>query len=76
MAIRALDEFEVDATAEEKEEAYSQIGAASPIGDSAEYLHVSEPRDVAETGLGPSFLIDLLSKAIYYGADPTPLSLS
>ena len=29
-----------------------------------------------ETGLGLSFLVDLLSKAIYYGADPTPLSLS
>ena len=75
MAIRALDGFEADMT-EEEEEAHSQIGAASPIADSPEYLHVSEPRDVAETGLGLSFLIDLLSKAIYYGADPTPLSIS
>ena len=37
---------------------------------------VSEPRNVQETGLGLSFPVDLLSKAIYYAADPTPLSLS
>ena len=29
-----------------------------------------------ETGLGLRFLSDLLAKAVYYGADPTPLSLS
>jgi hypothetical protein len=50
--------------------------AGAPAEDGGETPFVSEPRNVQETGLGLSFLVDLLSKAIYYGADPTPLSLS
>ena len=48
----------------------------SALTESAGTPFMAEPRDVQETGLGLSFLVDLLSKAIYYGADPTPLSLS
>ena len=50
--------------------------ADSGDGPSADVTFVPEPRDVQETGLGLSFLIDLISKSIYYGADPTPISLS
>lgn len=46
------------------------------VPQEAETPFVPEPRNVQETGLGLSFLVDLISKAIYYGADPTPLSLS